>query len=70
VKEFLSRIRGASPAWLREQIVQSNNLIHETEQLLRGAGPEFKDLQSALWHEKTMRRLLQEELARRNGGDR
>lgn len=66
--EFEKRIKDASPAWLREQIVLSNRLIHESEQLLRGAGPgDAPGLRSAIWTEKANRRRLQVELDWRNG---
>lgn len=36
--ELLERIRKESTSWLREQVAVSTRLIHESGQLLRGAG--------------------------------
>lgn len=65
--DFKNLLRASTPADIRNMIVSSNSLIHETEQLLRGQKHnESVDLREALENERKHRQLMREELDRRN----
>ncbi len=65
--DFKQLLSAATPAEIRDMIVSSNSLIHETEQLLRDQRhDESVDLREALESERRHRRAMREELDRRN----